>query len=74
MHSIHMKRTNLVLDEQILDHAKAIMGAKTYSDVVNLALRELVRRKTFEQIDSYASSEVWDGDLGGMREDTRVSD
>lgn len=68
-----MKRTNLVLDEQILDRAKSIMGAKTYSDVVNLALRELVRRKTFEQIDSYASSGVWEGDLAEMREDTRVS-
>ena len=68
-----MKRTNLVLDEQILDRAKSIVGAKTYSDVVNLALRELVRRKTFEQIDSYASSGVWEGDLAEMREDTRVS-
>ena len=62
-----------MLDEQILDRAKSIMGAKTYSDVVNLALRELVRRKTFEQIDSYASSGVWEGDLAEMREDTRVS-
>ena len=49
------------------------MGAKTYSDVVNFALRELVRRKIFEQIDSYASSGVWEGDLAEMREDTRVS-
>lgn len=70
---MRMKRTNLVLDEQILDHAKSIMGAKTYSDVVNFALRELVRRKTFEQIDSYASSDVWDADLAEMREDIRVS-
>jgi len=68
-----MKRTNLVLDEQILDRAKSLMGLKTYSDVVNLALRELVRRKTFEQIDSYSSSDVWSADLAEMREDARVS-
>jgi Arc/MetJ family transcription regulator len=68
----HMKRTNLVLDEQILDTAKAMLGLKTYSEVVNLALRELVRRKTFEKIDQYASSGVWDGDLTAMRGDRDV--
>ncbi len=64
-----MKRTNLVLDEQLLDAAQVAVGLKTYSDVVNLALSELVRRKTFERIDLYASSDVWDGNLAELRED-----
>ena len=66
-----MKRTNLVLDEQLLDAAQLAVGLKTYSDVVNLALSELVRRKTFERIDLYASSDVWQGDLTELR-DNRV--
>ena len=65
---MHMKRTNLVLDEQLLDAAQLAVGLKTYSDVVNLALSELVRRKTFEKIDRYASSDVWEGDLAELRD------
>ena len=66
---MHMKRTNLVLDEQMLDAAKGLTGAKTYSQVVNLALEELVSRRKFARIDRYASSGVWEGDLSKMRDD-----
>jgi Arc/MetJ family transcription regulator len=48
-------------------------GLRTYSDVVNLALRELVRRRTFQKIDSFASSDVWEGDVAEMRGDRGVS-
>lgn len=64
-----MKRTNLVLDERILEEAKSVSGVGTYSAVVNLALREFVRRRTFARIDQYASSDVWEGDLATIRED-----
>jgi len=37
---MRMKRTNLVLDEQLLDRAKAVSGLRTYSQVVNEALSE----------------------------------
>jgi Arc/MetJ family transcription regulator len=69
-----MKRTNLVLDEKTLDEAKRITGVRTYSEVVNLALAELVRRRTFARIDQFASSDVWEGDLSAMRDDGFVSD
>jgi Arc/MetJ family transcription regulator len=68
-----MKRTNLVLDEHILDEARRVAGTRTYSEVVNLALRELVRRASFARIDTFASSGIWDGNLGEMRGDTPVS-
>ena len=68
-----MKRTNLVLDEQILDEAKTISGLKTYSQVVNAALNEYVRRKKFERIDRFAGSDVWQGNLPLMRDDSDVS-
>jgi Arc/MetJ family transcription regulator len=65
-----MKRTNLVLDEHILDEARRVAGTRTYSEVVNLALRELVRRASFARIDTFASSDIWNGELGEMRGDT----
>ncbi|MFP4427416.1 MAG: type II toxin-antitoxin system VapB family antitoxin [Spirochaetaceae bacterium] len=69
-----MKRTNLVLDEQALEEARKESGLKTYSEVVNLALKEFVRRRTFARIDEYASTDVWEGSLEEMREDRdRVS-
>jgi Arc/MetJ family transcription regulator len=64
-----MKRTNLVLDEQILNEARKLAGARTYSEVVNLALRELVRRASFSRIDGFANSGIWDGNLGDLRDD-----
>ena len=68
-----MKRTNLVLDEKILDEARRLAGVRTYSEVVNLALHELVHRINFARIDGFANSGIWDGDLGAMRDDALVS-
>lgn len=65
-----MKRTNLVLDEQKLEEAKTASGCRTYSETVNLALGEYIRRHTFAQIDTFAGTDVWEGDLSAMREDT----
>ena len=73
LHTEHMKRTNLVLDEHVLEEAKAATGSKTYSDAVNLALRELVRARRFAKVDQFANSDVWQGDLTLMRGD-HVSD
>jgi len=65
-----MKRTNLVLDEQLLETARQKTGLRTWSEVVNLALQELIRTRTFAQIDSWVNSDVWEGDLGEMRGDS----
>ena len=65
-----MKRTSLVLHEQILDAAKTASGLKTYSDVVNLALREYVNRRKFEQLDHFAARDIRQGRLSSMRDDS----
>ncbi len=36
-------RTNIVLDDELVEEALALTGARTKKDVVDLALRELVR-------------------------------
>ena len=66
-----MKRTNLMIDEDILLKAKAESGLNTYSAVVNLALKEFLKRRIFEKIDEFASSGVWDGNLNEMRHSSR---
>ena len=64
-----MKRTNLVLDEQLLKEATRLAGGKTYSGTVNLALHEFVRRARARHILDLAGSGLWEGDLTEMRGD-----
>ena len=64
-----MKRTNLVLDENLLDEATRVLGVKTYSAAVNLALAETLRVKKVLEIANFFGSGLWEGDLSAMRED-----
>lgn len=65
-----MKRTNLVLDEHLLEEAKRLTGARTYSATVDKALQELVRRTRARQILDLQGTGLWDGDLAAMRNDS----
>jgi hypothetical protein len=64
-----MKRTNLVLDEDLLNEATRVLGVKTYSAAVNLALAETLRVKKVLEIPRFFGSGLWQGDLSAMRED-----
>jgi Arc/MetJ family transcription regulator len=64
-----MKRTNLVLDEELLEEATRLAGNRTYSGTVNLALRDFVRRARARRILELAGSGLWEGTLGEMRGD-----
>jgi Arc/MetJ family transcription regulator len=64
-----MKRTNLVLDEELLEQAIRLSGERTYSGVVRRALLELVRRLKAGRILDLAGSGLWEGDLAAMRRD-----
>jgi Arc/MetJ family transcription regulator len=64
-----MKRTNLVLDEQVLEDALRLSGLKTYSNAVELALEDFVRRARARQILSLRGSGAWEGNLAEMRRD-----
>jgi Arc/MetJ family transcription regulator len=66
---IHMKRTNLVLDEKLLEEATRLSAQRTYSATVDFALAELVRRARAGQILGLAGSGLWEGDLTAMRRD-----
>lgn len=64
-----MKRTNLVLDEELLEAAVGLSGAKTYSKAVDMALRDFVRRIKARQILALRGSGLWEGELSAMRDD-----
>jgi Arc/MetJ family transcription regulator len=67
-----MKRTNLVLDEQLLEEATRLSGEKTYSRAVARALEEFVRRAKARRILDLRGSGAWHGDLSEMRRDAPV--
>lgn len=70
MYPIHMKRTNLVLDEQILEEATRVLGARTYSAAVNGALAELLRVRKIQSLSGFFGRGLWKGNLAQMREDS----
>ncbi|OFZ80420.1 MAG: hypothetical protein A2583_15670 [Bdellovibrionales bacterium RIFOXYD1_FULL_53_11] len=64
-----MKRTNLVLDEQLLKTVIQMFGAKTYSEAVNRSLKESIRLMQMRGILDFIGSGAWEGDLSKMRKD-----
>ena len=64
-YSIHMKRTNLVLKEAV-----RVLGTKTYSATVNLALSEALRMKRIQGLADHIGTVEWLGDLSDMRADS----
>ncbi|MGH2768271.1 MAG: type II toxin-antitoxin system VapB family antitoxin [Candidatus Methylomirabilales bacterium] len=64
-----MKRTNLVLDEELLEEAVRLSGERTYSAAVGRALKDFVRRARAGRILELAGSGTWEGDLSEMRGD-----
>ncbi len=68
-HPIHMKRTNLVLNEQLLEEAQRLSGERTYSRTVERALEDFVRRIKARRILELRHSGLWHGSLSEMRDD-----
>ena len=68
---MHMKRTNLVLDEKLLEEATRLSAQRTYSKAVDLALSEFVRRARAGKILRLSGSGLWEGDLAVMRHDSK---
>jgi len=70
-HTVHMKRTSLMLNEQLLEEAQRLAGDRTYSATVNRALEDFVRRAKAQRILELRDSGLWQGDLGTMRRDSQ---
>jgi Arc/MetJ family transcription regulator len=62
-------RTNIVIDDRLMDEALKLTGVKSKREVVELALKTLIQLKQQTQIKAYRGKLQWDGDLESMRTD-----
>lgn len=60
-------KTNVVLDDELMEEAMRYTGLKTKRAVIEEALRTLVRLKSQESIRSLRGQLHWEGDLDAMR-------
>ncbi len=62
-------RTNVDIDDRLMDEAKRLSGLKTKRAVVNAGLESLIRLKRQAKILDLAGKLEWVGDLDEMRRD-----
>ena len=62
-------RTNIVIDDELMERAKKITGLKTKRAVVEAGLRSLVRLEGQQKIRALRGKVRWEGDLEQMRLD-----
>ncbi len=60
-------RTNIVVDSKLIDAGLKATGLKTRRELVDFALRELLRHKQQKKILSLKGRVSWEGDLDEMR-------
>ncbi|MCG2777705.1 MAG: type II toxin-antitoxin system VapB family antitoxin [Desulfobacterales bacterium] len=62
-------RTNIIIDDDLMNQAMALSQLKTKKAVVESSLKLLVQIKKQEQIKSLRGKLKWDSDLDEMRLD-----
>ncbi len=62
-------RTNIEIDDDLLDQALRLTGLKTKRAVVEQGLRTLIRLKAQEDIFNLVGKVHWEGDLDESRQD-----
>ena len=61
-------RTNVVLDDELVTEAMRLTGASTKREVIDRALRTLIRLERQRAVLDLRGTVDWEGDLGAMRE------
>ena len=62
-------RTNIVIDDALMQDVLNATGLKTKREAVELGLKTLLRLKKQEHIKTFRGKLHWDGDLEAMRTD-----
>jgi Arc/MetJ family transcription regulator len=63
-------RTNVVIDDKLMNKARKISGLKTKRETIEEALKLLVAQKEQAEIRKLRGKLAWEGDLEAMRLDT----
>ena len=61
-------RTNIEIDDKLIEEARRITGLSTKKAIVERALEELVRREREREVLKYFGKLKWEGDLDAIRE------
>ena len=62
-------RTNIVIDDSLMDDALRLTGLKTKREAVELGLKTLIKLKKQENIRRFRGKLSWEGNLEDMRTD-----
>ncbi len=63
-----MGRTNIELDDTLIEKAMRLTGARTKREVVDIALRRLIDKGSlYRAMLRLRGKLAWDGDVGGWR-------
>lgn len=62
-------RTNIVIDDKLMQAALKASGVKTKREAVELGLRTLLRLQQQAEIRKLRGKYAWEGDLDAMRRD-----
>ena len=69
VHTENCMRTNIVIDDQLMDQALTLSGFKTKKETVEEALRLLISLRSQDKIRKFRGKLNWEGDLNEMRTD-----
>lgn len=62
-------RTNIEIDDKLMNDALRATGAKTKKEAVELGLRTLLDLRAQEKARELRGKIIWEGDLNAMRTD-----
>jgi Arc/MetJ family transcription regulator len=62
-------RTNIVIDDELMSVALKTSGLNTKKEVVEEALRLLVKVRNQDKLKKFRGKLKWEGDLNKMRQD-----
>jgi Arc/MetJ family transcription regulator len=62
------KRTNVVLEEDLIEAGLELTGLKSRRALIDYALRQLLRRESQKKILELKGEVRWEGDLSSMRQ------
>jgi Arc/MetJ family transcription regulator len=63
-----MKRTNIVIDDELVEDCLRVTGIKTRKALIDHALRELYRHESQIKVLELKGKINWEGDLGEWRQ------
>jgi Arc/MetJ family transcription regulator len=63
-------RTNIVIDDRLMDEAMKASGARTKREAVEMGLKTLLRLSRQAEIRKWRGKLDWQGDLDAMRRDS----